>query len=103
MRFLRYDGAWSLRALYVRRRILNSLLNLTGSQSADALLLTEPVFEFVHPVCLRARQVTNFDWGTTTCQAEIRHFDVTRRPSCERRVNYKTSLKPSQLQTTDVT
>ena len=32
MRSLRYDGAWSLRALYVRRRILNYIPNLTGSQ-----------------------------------------------------------------------
>jgi len=32
MRSLRYDGAWSLRALYVRRRIINSILELTGSQ-----------------------------------------------------------------------
>jgi len=34
--FLRYDGAWSLRALYVRRRILNFILNLTGSQRREA-------------------------------------------------------------------
>ena len=32
----RYDGARSLRALYVRRRILHSILNLTGSQWREA-------------------------------------------------------------------
>ena len=26
---LRYDGAWSISALYVNRRILNSVLNFT--------------------------------------------------------------------------
>jgi len=39
MRSLRYDGAWSLRALYVRRRILNMISPASSHQNSGCSIL----------------------------------------------------------------
>ena len=67
MRPLRYDGARSLRALYVRRRILNSILNLTvcnrmfkTSLNVLTSLLTACVYVCVLQGYTRFLQPTDF-------------------------------------------